>query len=50
MPCSLARALGLALIILVAGANIKGYWQRVLGHCFGFHTMAVGKVCGKALA
>jgi hypothetical protein len=39
MLCSVARALGSTLIILVAGANIWGYWQRVLGHCFGFHTM-----------
>jgi hypothetical protein len=39
MPCSVARALGSTLIILFAGANIRGPWQRILGHCFGFHTM-----------
>jgi len=45
MPCSVARAFSSTLIIIVAGANIRGHWQRVLGSV----PWAVGTVCGKAL-
>ena len=50
MPCSVARVRGSTVIILVTGANIRGYWQRVLGHCSGVHVVGCRhSVCGKAL-
>jgi hypothetical protein len=49
MRCSVARTLGSTLIILVAGANILGYWQRVWGNALGSIPLAVGMVSGKTL-
>jgi hypothetical protein len=44
MRHSMARALGLTLLLLIAGSNV-GFWSVALGSI----QWAVGKVCGKGL-
>jgi hypothetical protein len=49
MPHSVARALGLTLLLLIAGSNVGftgiGFWNVALGSI----QWAVGRVCGKGL-
>jgi hypothetical protein len=39
MPSSVSRALGSTSVILIAGPNVRGYWQGCLGHGFELYTM-----------
>ena len=49
MPHSVARVLGLTLLLLIAGSNVGftgiGFWSVALGSI----QWAVGRVCGKGL-